>query len=76
MYLAKHAVQDGELIWEKSFAAPQGSGAIEAIQLTSDGGLIGVGIVNAPQEGLEGFKSSVTPMVVKPIVFTICPAGF
>ena len=61
MYLAKHAVQDGELIWEKSFAAPQGSGAIEAIQLTSDGGLIGVGIVNAPQEGLEGFKSFGNP---------------
>lgn len=61
MYLAKHALQDGELIWEKSFPAPQGSGAIEAIQLTNDGGLIGVGIINAPQEGLEGFKSFGNP---------------
>ena len=62
MYLAKHDLTTGSLIWEKKLISPGGSGAIEAIQLTADGGLVGVGISNAPLEGLEGFKSFGNPM--------------
>jgi hypothetical protein len=62
MYLAKHSIEDGTLIWEKRFPSSSGDGAIEAIQLTPEGGMVGAGIINAPSGGLEGFKSFGNPL--------------
>ncbi|MEE2787512.1 MAG: hypothetical protein VX589_09250 [Myxococcota bacterium] len=64
MYLAKHARADGMLIWEKRFRgqAVDTEGAIEAIQVTADGGLILGAVIDAPRGSLEGFKSFGNPV--------------
>ena len=63
MYLAKHSLADGRLIWEKRFAdtVDGRDGAIEAIQITKEGGLVVGAVINAPRGGLEGFKSFGNP---------------
>ncbi len=63
MYLAKHGLEDGRLIWEMELANQTDgrSGAIEVIQSTPNGGLIAGGITDASQSGLEGFKSFGNP---------------
>ncbi|MGB0591799.1 MAG: hypothetical protein ACPGU1_19140 [Myxococcota bacterium] len=73
MYLAKHDTEDGSLIWEKRFVSPGGHSAIEAIQVTSDGGLIAVGVSDAPEGGLEGFKSFGNPFGGKAHAFYLSP---
>ena len=75
MYLAKHALADGRLIWEKRFPDPRptGHGAIESIQLTADGGLIAGAVVNAAADGLEGFKSFGNPVGGQAHLFYLSP---
>ena len=70
MYLAKHSLEDGSLIWEKRFGS---QGAIEAIQISAEGGLIAVGVVNAPMGGLEGFKSFGNPFGGQAHAFYLSP---
>ena len=75
MYIAKHDLEDGRLIWDKRFADPraQGHGAIEVIQRTADGGLVAAGVVNCPRDGLEGFKSFGNPFGGQAHIFFLSP---
>ena len=73
MYLSKHSLSDGALIWSKQFGTDTGHGAIETMQITADGGLIAGGIVSAPAEGLEGFKSYGNPFGGEASVFYLSP---
>ena len=74
MYLAKHTLADGALSWELRLPELGGQGAIEAIDLTPEGGLVAVGVANAPQGGLEGFKSFGNPFGGQAHVFYLSPA--
>ena len=62
-FLAKLDLNNGSTIWEVSFPDPKPNteGAFEAIQLTSDGGLITTGLVNGQKGSAEGFKSYGNP---------------
>ena len=61
--LAKLDLKTGAVIWEATFPDPQSGteGAFEAIQLTSEGGLITTGLINGQKGSAEGFKSYGNP---------------
>ena len=76
MYLAKHNLATGSKVWEMEFAATNEgyTGALEVLQPTINGGIIAGGIINAPQEGLEGFKSFGNPLGGQAEVVYLSPA--
>ena len=57
-FLAKLDLNNGSTIWEVSFPDPKPNteGAFEAIQLTSDGGLITTGLMNGRKEAQRGLS--------------------
>ena len=59
-YLTKLDLATGGLIWELTLPS-RNSSAFEAIEVTADGGLIAVGVADAPNRSIEGFKSYGNP---------------
>ena len=62
-YIGKYNLKTGKTIWEKTYPDPKSKtdGAIESLQVISDGGLIATGFVNGAMGKVEGFKSYGNP---------------